>query len=394
MVTTGLEALLRDPQLLGHSGNLGLLCNQASVDHGFRSAADLINESFPGRLKALFGPQHGLAGTEQANMIETDHGIHSSLRIPVFSLYSETRKPTGSMLQDIDTVLVDMQDVGTRVYTFGATVMHMMEACSEAGINVIILDRPNPINGREIEGNLLDPEFSSFVGPHQIPMRHGLTLAELMSLYNTECDIKCRLKVVPISGWDREMYFEQTDLPWVFPSPNMPLVETAVVYPGQVILEGTNLSEGRGTTRPFEIFGAPYIEPRSVLRAIEPQALEGAFLREISFVPTFDKWSGQLCNGFQIHVRDRNLYRPYRLSLAILSAILRLYPKQFKWTEPPYEYVSDKLPIDVIIGDSKVRTDLEQGRPVLEIENEWGENLREWQKIRSRFILYGPQRTS
>ncbi len=388
MLTTGLERLLRHPQLLAQSGNLALLYNQASTDSRLRPAPDLLNNAFPGRLKVLLGPQHGVAGIEQANMVETGHAIHPLLGIPVFSLYSEIRKPTASMLKDIDTVIIDLQDVGTRVYTFAATAMHIMEACAEADIAVLILDRPNPIDGRDIEGNLLDEEFSSFVGPYPIPMRHGLTLGELMHLYNEEHGIKCSLRVIPMAGWDRDMYFEHTGLPWVLPSPNMPLIETALVYPGQVILEGTNLSEGRGTTRPFEIFGAPYIEPRALIEAIEPETLQGVILRETGFSPTFDKWAGQLCKGFQIHVQDRRIYRPYRCSLAIIAAILKLYPQDFKWIEPPYEYVSDKLPIDVIIGDSKIRMDLEQGRSVSDMEKEWQQELNKWIKIRSRFLLY------
>ncbi len=388
MVITGLERLLRDPQLLAESGNLALLYNQASVDSGLRPAPDLLNSAFPGRLKVLFGPQHGIAGTEQANMIETGHEVHPSLGIPVYSLYSEIRKPTASMLENVDTVIVDIQDVGARVYTFATTVMHMMEACAEADIAVIILDRPNPINGRDVEGNVLDQDFSSFVGPHPIPMRHGLTLGELMRLYNEQYDIKCRLTVIPMSGWHRNMYFEDTGLPWVLPSPNMPLVDTALVYPGQVTLEGTNLSEGRGTTRPFEIFGAPYIEPRTLLEAIEPETLKGVIFRETSFIPTFDKWAGQICKGFQIHVVDRGAYRPYRCSLALIAAILKLYPQDFRWAEPPYEYVSDKLPIDVIIGNSTIRRDLEEGRRILDMETDWKKSLDDWLKIRSEYLIY------
>lgn len=321
-------------------------------------------------------------------MVETAHEVHPSLGIPVYSLYSEIRKPTASMLENVDAVIVDIQDVGARVYTFATTVMHMMEACAEADIAVIILDRPNPINGRDVEGNILDPDFSSFVGPRPIPMRHGLTLGELMRLYNEQHDIKCRLTVIPMSGWRRNMYFEDTGLPWVLPSPNMPLIDTALVYPGQVTLEGTNLSEGRGTTRPFEIFGAPYIEPRTLFEAIEPETLKGVIFRETTFIPTFDKWAGRICKGFQIHVVDRGAYRPYRCSLALIAAILRLYPQDFRWAEPPYEYVSDKPPIDVIIGGATIRRDLEENRPILDIETDWKKSLDEWLRIRSEYLIY------
>ncbi len=387
-VVIGLERILTEPEWLSRAGHLGLLYNQASVNRAFQAAPDLINRAFPGRLRVLFGPQHGVAGTEQANMIETAHTEHPRLGIPVFSLYADYRKPTATMLADLDTVLVDIQDVGTRVYTYAATVMHLMEACADASIDVCILDRPNPIGGRHVEGNLLNPDFASFVGPHPIPMRHGMTLGELMKLYNEEYAIGCRLTVVPVEGWERNKYFDETGLPWVLPSPNMPMVETALVYPGQVMLEGTNVSEGRGTTRPFEIFGAPYIDPGAVVEALETEALRGAVLREISFKPAFDKWEGQVCRGFQIHVLDRELYRPYISSLALIAAVRRLYPGDFQWAAPPYEYVSDKLPIDVIIGDAAVRHDLEDGRSVIDMERAWQDDLDKWLAVRSRHLLY------
>jgi uncharacterized protein YbbC (DUF1343 family) len=388
MVITGLERVLKEPALLAGTGRLGLLYNQASVDSQYRIAPDLINIAFPRSLAALFGPQHGVGGTEQDNMRETGHGTYPRLGIPIYSLYSQTRKPSAEMLADVDTVLIDLQDVGTRVYTFATTVLFMMEACAAAGKKALILDRPNPINGLFVEGNVLDPAYSSFVGPFPIPMRHGLTLGELMTLYNEEYGIGCELKVVPMTGWNRDEYFEETGLPWVLPSPNMPLVETAVVYPGQVMFEGTDLSEGRGTTRPFEIFGAPFLEPDRVREVLESEALRGAILREVDFKPTFNKWGGGLCRGFQIHVTDRNVFRPYRATLALISALLKLYPEDFKWSDPPYEYVHDKLPIDVILGNDRVRRDLEQGRSVLDMEKEWQGEVSQFIKKRSRFLLY------
>jgi uncharacterized protein YbbC (DUF1343 family) len=288
----------------------------------------------------------------------------------------------------VDTVLVDIQDVGSRVYTFATTVLYLMEACSQWDKAVIVLDRPNPINGVDVEGNLLDPRYASFVGPYPIPMRHGLTLGELMSLYNEVYDIGCTLSVVRAAGWDRRQYFDETGLPWVMPSPNMPSVETAVVYPGQVVFEGTHVSEGRGTTRPFEIFGAPYVEPDHILQKLEVRALEGAVLRELQFQPTFNKWKGETCRGFQLHVSDRREFRPYRASLAILAAFIRAHPREFRWSEPPYEYVSDMMPVDVILGDPGVRNHLEGGGSVSELESEWQEDLDRFIKIRSRFLLY------
>ncbi|MFH1115370.1 MAG: DUF1343 domain-containing protein [Pseudomonadota bacterium] len=388
MVRTGLGRILHQPDLIKGSGRLGLLYNQASVDSHLRSAPDVVEQAFPGRLKALFGPQHGVYCTEQDNMIETGHQVHPRLGIPVFSLYSETRKPDPHMLESIDTVLVDLQDVGTRVYTFATTVLYVMEICAEAGKAVIVLDRPNPINGRDVEGNILDMHYSSFVGPYPLPMRHGMTLGELMTLYNEVFGIGCALEVVATAGWDRRAYFEATRLPWVMPSPNMPTVETSVVYPGQVVLEGTNLSEGRGTTRPFEMFGAPYLEPERIAREIEPGALGGAVLREIEFRPAFNKWAGRVCKGFQIHVSDRGEFRPYRTTLALLAAIIKLHRDDFEWSQPPYEYVFDKLPADVILGSGDVREALEQGKSFADMEGSWEKGLEEFKRIRSGFLLY------
>lgn len=388
MVVTGLERLLNQPHILDGKGRVGLLYNQASVDSLLRSALDLIFERFPGRLTTLFGPQHGAAGTEQDNMAETAHGVHPRLGLPLVSLYSATRNPLPAMLESVDTVLVDLQDVGTRVYTFATTVLYLMQVCSSLGKQVIVLDRPNPINGRNVEGAILKPAHTSFVGPYPIPMRHGLTLGELMSFYNDTMGVGCSLEVVPMAGWRRDMWFDDTGLSWVMPSPNMPCLETAMVYPGQVILEGTSVSEGRGTTRPFEIFGAPYIEPDHVVSSLKPGDLEGAVLREVEFRPTFNKWSRELCRGFQIHVTDRNAFQPYRASLAIISALLKLYPHDFKWAEPPYEYVFDQLPIDVILGDPKVRQGLEHGLSVSDLEQGWRQELEDFRWRTQASLLY------
>lgn len=388
MVVTGLEKLLSQPHILDGKGRVGLLYNQASVDSRLRLAPNLIFDRFPGKLTTLFGPQHGAAGTEQDNMVETAHGVHSRLELPLTSLYSATRKPFPEMLESVDTVLVDLQDVGTRVYTFATTVLYLMQGCSALGKQVIVLDRPNPINGRNVEGALLKPTYTSFVGPYPVPMRHGMTMGELMNFYNDTMDVGCGLEVVPMVGWKRDMWFDDTGLPWVMPSPNMPCLQTAMVYPGQVILEGTNVSEGRGTTRPFEIFGAPYIEPDHVVALLEPGALAGAVLREVEFRPTFNKWSGELCRGFQLHVTDRNTFQPYRSSLAIISALLRLYPHDFNWAEPPYEYVFDQLPIDVILGDPQVRQGLEGGLSISDLEQEWRQELEDFRCRTRPSLLY------
>ena len=388
MVISGLERVVNQPDILKEAGSLGLLFNQASVNSQFRSAPELIAGVYGDRLRVLFGPQHGVSATEQDNMKETDHSIHPSLGLPVHSLYSNTRIPLSNMLDGVDTILVDLQDVGTRVYTFATTVLYLMQASAEAGKSVVILDRPNPINGVDVEGNILDITFASFVGPHPIPMRHGLTLGELMTFYNEQFSIGCHLQIVTMKNWSRNMYYEATGRPWVMPSPNMPLVDTTVVYPGQVILEGSNLSEGRGTTRPFELFGAPYINPKQIMEAVDTKALAGSVLREVGFRPTFNKWSDQVCRGFQIHVIDRQQFRPYRATLALLGAIIQNHSREFQWSEPPYEYVYDQMPIDVITGDSSVREDLEAGCSAFDMEQKWNTKLQDFMNLRERYLLY------
>ncbi|MGC9030811.1 MAG: exo-beta-N-acetylmuramidase NamZ family protein [Desulfomonilaceae bacterium] len=387
-ITTGLESVLEEPGILRSRGRLGLLYNQASVDKNFQSAAELLADAFPGQVHILFGPQHGVYCTEQDNMRETAHAIHPRLGLPIVSLYSDDRRPSRAVIEPLDAVVVDLQDVGTRVYTFATTAVYVMQACAELDKEVIVLDRPNPINGVDVEGNISRADFASFVAPYPLPMRHGMTMGELMHYYNEAHGIGCKLTVVPMRGWERWMWFKDTGLPWVLPSPNMPTFDTAVVYPGQVIIEGTNLSEGRGTTKPFEFVGAPYVDPERVLSAIDPAAIAGVRLRAIEFRPTFHKWKDCVCKGFQLHVVDRALFRPARTSLALVSAIMRTHPADFSWASPPYEYVFDKLPIDVIMGDDSVREYLQSGRPVAELEDQWREELRRFDAARRPFLLY------
>ncbi len=388
MVSTGLSQLIQNPSIVGDYDRLGLLYNQASIAPDLRESADVLYEVFGERLTTLFGPQHGVGTTEQDNMIETDHSIHRRLGLPIFSLYSSTRRPTTRMLENVDAMLVDIQDVGTRVYTFCSTIAYVMDVCASLGKPVIILDRPNPINGRDVEGNCLNPDYASFVGPYPIPMRHGMTVGELMSYYNEQLTVKSELMIVEMKGWDRNHFFEDTKLPWAFPSPNMPTIDTAIVYPGQVILEGTNLSEGRGTARPFEVFGAPFLIPEKVLKDVDMEAMHGAALRTVEFMPVFNKWSSRKCFGFQIHVTDRNSYRPYRASLCLLGAIIRNSHEDFKWSQPPYEYVFEKAPVDVIVGNSYIRESLERCVSVFDIEKEWEDELKGFNDARKVFLRY------
>jgi len=388
VIQIGIEQLCRSGAERLKGKRLGLLANQASTDKHFNHGRDLLLAAFPGQLTCLFSPQHGFFSEKQDNMIESDHGVDQVSGLPVYSLYGETRKPYPSMFADIDVLLVDLIDVGTRVYTFIWTVVHCLEVAAETGITVMILDRPNPIGGHLVEGNLLRAECASFVGRCAIPMRHGLTLGELALLCNRELEIGADLQVVRMNGWTRRMFFPATGYPWVFPSPNMPSFATALVYPGQVLWEGTNISEARGTTLPFELFGAPFLEHGAVLDALRATELPGCHLRPLRFEPTSGKWMGQMCTGFQIHVLNPDQFRPYRTSLALFQAIRCLYPEQFAYKSPPYEYEFERLPMDLIIGDKMVREGLENGVPIAELERVWQEELDEYRQLRRAVFLY------
>lgn len=387
-VITGLEHLLESPPAWARKGKLALLANPASVGPAYRHARDLMAEALPGSLGALFSPQHGFFADKQDNMIESGHGLDPVTGVPVFSLYGETRWPTDEMLEGIDTLVVDIQDVGTRVYTFIWTLTYIMEAAAEKGFHVAVLDRPNPIGGVKVEGNLTEAAYTSFVGRYPIPMRHGMTMGELALFFNERFGIGCDLTVVPMKGWTRSMHFGDTGLPWVLPSPNMPCEEAALVYPGQVILEGCNLSEGRGTTRPFELFGAPYLDTTKLKNTLDPASLEGCVLRETGFEPTFGKWAGELCKGFQIHVTDRERFAPYRLSLDIIRAAMANHPDKFAWKQPPYEYEYEKLPMDMILGSRALRESLEAGTAIDKLEAQWQDGLDDFRKSREAFLIY------
>lgn len=387
-VRTGLECLLTDPPAWIKRRRLGLLCNPSAVDHRLRHARHLINERFPGALRALFSPQHGFFAEKQDNMIESGDLIDPSLGLPVFSLYGRTRIPGPEMFADIDTLLVDLQDAGTRVYTFIYTLSYCMETARACGVKVLVLDRPNPVGGRAVEGNLLRPEYASFVGRFPIPMRHGLTIAEVARLFNARFDIGCDLAVVPMAGWKREMIFDDTGLPWVAPSPNLPTPASALVYPGQVLWEGTNVSEGRGTTQPFELFGAPFFDTAKMASEFPEPSLPGASLRPAAFEPTAGKWQGCCCRGFQIHVTDPQRYAPYATTLNLIAAALRHHPGEFAWRPPPYEYEFEKRPIDLLIGDATVRQRLENMEPVADIEASWQAEIDAFRKMSREHWLY------
>ncbi len=387
-VQTGLERLLKNPHPWVDGARIGLLCNPASVDGTFRHARDLIHTRFKGSLKALFSPQHGFYAEKQDNMIESEHIIDPVLNIPVFSLYGRTRRPTAEMFDPIDLLVVDLQDVGTRVYTFIYTLSFCMEAAREYDKKVLVLDRPNPVNGVTIEGNCLTADCTSFVGRFPLPMRHGLTIAELARLFNDHFGIGCTLDIVPMYGWRRQMYHTDTGRPWISPSPNLPTPMSAMVYPGQVLWEGTNVSEGRGTTLPFEVFGAPFLDTKKMQAAMPDPNQSGVFFRPLVFEPTANKWEGQPCPGFQIHLLDRNRFKPYLTSLALLQSVVRLHPDSFKWKPPPYEYEFERYPIDLIIGDHDIRRRIENLENISEIEASWQPMLKAFIKLSRQYHLY------
>jgi uncharacterized protein YbbC (DUF1343 family) len=331
---------------------IGALLHPASVssrlEHTSRILERYNDDLF--RLAAFFGPQHGFVGQTQDNMVEWKTYEHPRLRIPVYSLYGEYREPTAEMLKGLDVLLVDLQDIGTRYYTFIWTMYLCMRACEKHGVAVVVLDRPNPTNGVTTEGPLLDVNYKSFVGMHSIPVRHGRTIGELAQQFRDEVFLECPLSVLPMKNWKREMWFDHTGLPWVMPSPNMPTLDAATVYPGMCLLEGTNISEGRGTTRPFEIFGAPFMDGEKLCNELNKLRLPGVFFRENYFQPIFHKFIGELCGGAQIHVMNRNEFRPFQTGVEIIRQVRKIYPEQFQWRQPPYEYECNRMPIEILIG--------------------------------------------
>jgi uncharacterized protein YbbC (DUF1343 family) len=384
----GLERLLERRLDLVRGAKVGLVCNQASVDHNFRHAADLLHEHPDVNLTALFGPQHGIRGDVQDNMIETEHSVDQVTGVPIHSLYSETRQPTREMLADVDVLVFDMQDVGCRIYTFAYTMANCMRAAKAFNKRVLVCDRPNPINGKDVAGNVLEQDQASFVGQFPIPTRHGMTLGELALMFNDHFGIGCDLEVVMMKGWKRQYWHDETDARWVMPSPNIPTVESATVFPGAVHFEGTQISEGRGTTRPFELIGAPYIVPQEYAAELDRLNLPGVSFRPCIFRPTFQKHAGVSCGGVQIHVLNRNRFEPVTVGVAMVKVAYDMYTESFRWKEPPYEYVYDRNPFDVIAGTTKVREAIEQGSAVEAIVDSWQESLTEFMKVRERYLLY------
>jgi uncharacterized protein YbbC (DUF1343 family) len=385
-VRSGLEELLARPGSV-RGLRLGLIANASSVTADLLHASLLLKEAKAFRLVSLFGPEHGFSGNAQ-DLIEVDDATDPATGLRVHSLYGAARQPSAEMLEGIDALVFDVQDVGSRYYTFIYTMLHALEACARHGRQLIVLDRPNPLGGVRLEGNLLDPRFASFVGLHPLPVRHGMTVGELALLFREERSLRAALTVVPMKGWKREMAFEETGLPWVLPSPNMPTVDTAHVYPGGCLIEGTNLSEGRGTTRPFELVGAPWLDPARLAEAMEREAVPGALFRPTRFTPAFQKHAGQLCGGVQVHVRDRSRFPAYLTYLLLIAHARRQDPRRFAWRRPPYEYETVKLPIDILCGTDVVRRTIEANRSPRRLVPRWAKELAAFRRRRRRYLLY------
>jgi uncharacterized protein YbbC (DUF1343 family) len=386
-VESGLEVLLRRHLALLRGRRLGLVAHQASVDARYEHAAARLADAPRARLVRLLAPEHGLWGAAQDQArIAPARDPATGLRVE--SLYGARRAPSAAMLRGLDALVVDLQDVGARYYTFVWTAALTMAAAARAGVEVIVLDRPNPLGGVAVEGNVPDPAFASFVGLYPLPARHGLTIGELVRYMNAEHRIGCRLTVVPMRGWRRAMAWEDTGLPWVAPSPNMPTPDTARVYPGGCLLEGTNLSEGRGTTRPFEWVGAPFLDAHRYAETLNRMRLPGVHFRPARFRPTFHKWAGRLCGGVQVHVTDREKFTPFLAGLALIAAARRQAPGAFTWKRPPYEFEHRRLPIDILCGTDAIRLALERGVALRAVAARWRPGLSRWMRRRVPYLLY------
>lgn len=385
-VRSGLDELLDRPRPL-KGLRVGLIANPASVTARLEHAALALGREKAFQLTTLFGPEHGIWADAQ-DLVHVEDSRDAATGLKVFSLYGRTLRPSAEMLADVDALVYDVQDVGSRYYTFVYTMLHAMEACAEHGRLMVVLDRPNPLGGDDLDGNVLDPAFASFVGMHPLATRHGMTAGELALMFRRERGIDVQMLVVRMHGWKRRMHFEDTGLPWVLPSPNMPTVDTAFVYPGGCLVEGTNLSEGRGTTRPFELVGAPWIDPWRLARDLEKEKLPGVRFRPTWFTPTFQKHAGTPCGGVQLHVTDRRRFRAFPTYLLLVHHARAQDPARFAWREPPYEYEEVKLPIDILCGTDAVRGAVEAGRSPRKLEKGWGKELDRFRKRRKAFLLY------
>ena len=383
MVKTGLDVLLAEKLDLLRGRRVGLVTNPTGVTSDLESTVDVLHRALGVQLAALFGPEHGFRASAPDG-VAVASGREARTGLPVHSLYGPTKKPTPEMLAGLDVLVFDLQDCGARFYTYTWTLRYCLEAAAENRLPLLVLDRPNPIGGEAVEGPVLDRRFASFVGDWPIPIRHGLTLGELATLFNRT--IGADLTVVRMQGWRRAMWFDDTGLPWVLPSPNLPTLEAATVYPGTCLVEGTNLSEGRGTSRPFEFVGAPWIDGEDLALALNALRLPGVRFRPVAFAPTTSKHSGSTCGGVQVHVLDRQAFRPVETGLHILASIKRLYTSDFRWL--PTSWEGQPPHVDLLAGTDRLRQALDAGVPVADIVAEWQPGLAAFCQERAGVLLY------
>lgn len=387
-IETGCDVLANESFARLRGQRIGILCNYASVTSSLLHILDVMLSAGI-RVERIFSPQHGFYGDAQANMIESGGFVHPRSGIPIVSLYGEHREPTCEMLEGLDTVIIDLPDVGARPYTYLWTSFLMLVSAARKGKRTLVLDRPNPIGGERIEGPLLRSDYRSFVGMAELPMRHGLTMCEALALASEKERLHLSFEAVPMRGWKRSMLFERTGLEWVLPSPNMPAARTAIVYPGMVLLEGTNISEGRGTTKPFELVGAPWMNETDYAAELSSFGIPGAVFRPACFVPMWDKYSGELCRGVQIHVVDPDHFLPVRCGVAAIAAASRLWPEKFAWKQPPYEYEHKIMPIDIIYGGEALRKTLDEGKSLDALFSSWEMEEKRFEQERKPHLLYG-----
>ncbi|HJT16993.1 MAG TPA: DUF1343 domain-containing protein [Thermoanaerobaculia bacterium] len=388
-VRPGLEVLLDDPRPIAGK-KIGLVTNQSAVTSDLRHSVRVLHAGRGWKLTALFGPEHGIWGEAQ-DMEQIDHTSDPLTGLPVYSLYGRSEKdlaPRREVLKNLDALVIDMQDIGSRYYTFIYTMALCMREAAPIGLPVIVLDRPNPIDGVHLEGNIREEKYSSFVGMFPLPTRHGMTCGELARFFNNVFTLDANLTVVPMRGWRRGMWWGDTGLPWVIPSPNMPTVYTATVYPGMCLIEGTNLSEGRGTTHPFEFFGAPWLEPFKLAERLNAVGLPGVRFRAHYFIPKFQKHKDQVCGGVELHVTNRWAFEPYRTGLWCVKIARDMNPEKFDWRRETYEFVSDRLAIDLLAGSARYREIVESGGNPDDWVAEWEEALRDFAGTREEFLLY------
>ncbi|WP_442601767.1 exo-beta-N-acetylmuramidase NamZ family protein [Paenibacillus sp. KN14-4R] len=385
-VLTGADQLASFEEKFLAGKRVGLLTNPTGINRHFQSTVSVCANLKSAKLAALFACEHGIRGERQAGVLFEDE-FDSELQVPVFSLYGEHKKPTAAMMDAIDVLVFDIQDLGIRFYTYLSTLIYAMEACAKHGKHLVVLDRPNPLGGLNFEGGMLESGFESIVGAWQIPIRSGLTIGEMAQYINSQMNPSCDLSVVPLQNWTRDMEYTATGLPWMLPSPNMPTMETVRVYAGTCYFEGTNLSEGRGTTLPFEMIGAPWLKASKLADTMNALALPGVHFHALYFTPTFSKHQGDLCHGVRLFVTDPVKFKAVETGLHLLHHVITMHEQEFEWLTPFSE--ESKPFIDLLTGSEQVRLSIHTQEGLTQIIASWNDQLEQWEKARQPYLIYG-----